>query len=253
MVRSSRLRVCSAFTLIELLVVISLIVLLISMLMPALGKSREAARTVQCLTAIRQIGLAMGYYAESNKTYLVPYKTPFAPTPNAYWGGLLAQGRYIEYGPAFSCASYFPKRMLHLQADNINPGGNWFYTHYGINWQHLGSHFGSGGSLGTPPAPTPTPKSSDIRKPSDTIAAVDAYGKVWEGTPNQSGICFVGDSDSSSGTGAPDPRHTGFGVNTLFADNHARTVRATLPHNPYTPDALTDADLNPNNNLWDLK
>lgn len=56
-----------AFTLIELLVVVSIIALLISMLLPTLGSSREAARTVQCLANLRGLGFAFNAYIQDSR------------------------------------------------------------------------------------------------------------------------------------------------------------------------------------------
>ena len=55
-----------AFTLIELLVVIAIIAILAALLLPALARAKESARSVQCLNHLRQLSLATRLYAEEN-------------------------------------------------------------------------------------------------------------------------------------------------------------------------------------------
>jgi len=64
------------FTLVELLVVIGIIALLISILLPSLNKARRSARTVQCLSNLRQFGMAQMQYAAQWKGWGVPDQQP---------------------------------------------------------------------------------------------------------------------------------------------------------------------------------
>lgn len=59
-----------AFTLVELLVVIGIIALLISILLPALGRAKQSANTVKCLSNLRQLGMAATIMASERKGYI---------------------------------------------------------------------------------------------------------------------------------------------------------------------------------------
>lgn len=79
----SSLKRNGAFTLVELLVVIGIIALLISILLPALGKARQQALKVACMSNLRQIGVGVGMYASANNGYFPPVFRAFHAPVNA--------------------------------------------------------------------------------------------------------------------------------------------------------------------------
>jgi prepilin-type N-terminal cleavage/methylation domain-containing protein len=123
-----------AFTLVELLVVIGIIAILISILLPTLGRARESAKRTQCLSNLRQIAVLMNMYAnqfkgtvpvgysgvssgsvnESSNYYLsrssggsgLPDQDP--PKKVRYMGlGLFLKAGYVKEGPGNSSAMIF--------------------------------------------------------------------------------------------------------------------------------------------------
>lgn len=126
----------NGFTLVELLVVIGIIAVLVGILLPTLGRAREAAQRSQCLAALRELGNSMRIYAVSNKDS-IPIGFVANPTQSTWqmqfsyvvcWNngaeqapigmGVLVTSKIVKSGKAFYCSSNSDPQ---LQYDNRDP------------------------------------------------------------------------------------------------------------------------------------
>ncbi len=121
------MRTRRGFTLLELLVVIAIIALLISILLPALGQARDAARTLHCRANLRGWATAMGTYSAENDGFLPGdhYQPPTGRTWVNVWPSRLRiylDGNYEDLSYCKS-ADYETARWTSIYG--FNPPGSY--------------------------------------------------------------------------------------------------------------------------------
>jgi prepilin-type N-terminal cleavage/methylation domain-containing protein/prepilin-type processing-associated H-X9-DG protein len=215
----------SGFTLVELLVVISIIALLVSILMPALGKARAQARQVLCASNLKQIGLGIEIFVADSEGFKYPQQRLPVGTwnvgeqENHWW---LAIRRYVDSEFISPNPNASSETVGHCPNHTESPPGVDYYSYVGNS--NIMTNAGAG-VFNPPEKPI---AASSVMFPSEKVIVFEIHTPStipWTANAWMSGGWLKPSGWNGSGPIYPFGIQThGHVSNFLFCDGHVESV-----------------------------